>query len=215
MPEMDGARVIYSDFTDLIPGENPLYDGGKWANHPMRPPLMVQSPAGSSIHGTVEFPPNGSIYVAEAFSGPIIEAYACTPNPGLGAAIESQRILALIGNPYEYTGYLSGYGGGIGENYFMRKYNGGTTSSWDNLGGDVGGTRPDKLGIRLTPTHVEQWAYYGGVWNLIQSHPDTAHRGTTYFMLETEEQGGTVEVGFTCFGAGIPNKTQIYRWVSN
>lgn len=210
MPEeMEGASEIYSDFEDLIPGENPLSDAGKWGSYSVRPPLMVHD-EGGAIHGTVEFAVNGSVYLAQAFRGNVLEAYGCSPGSGLGAALESHRIVALIGDPDAYNGYSSGYGGGIGQEYFFRRYD---AFSFTGIGsGPPHNIGPEKLGIRITPTRVEQWSYHSGAWELIQYANDTTHRGTVYFALETEEQGGIEEVGWVCFGAGIPRRTQFFRW---
>lgn len=211
---------IYPSF-NLIPSETPLSDGGRWGPFSTRPELRVSND-GFSIHGTVEFAVNGSVYLGEVFTGEIIEAYGCRPDSNLGAALESNRIVALYGDPNQYNGYSSGYGGGIGESYFFRRYSGGPlgfTNIGDGgipgggaAGAGVGAPGPEKLGIRITPTDVEQWGYYSGSWNLIQTAVgDTTFRGLTRFALETEEQGGIAEVGWTCFAASSRNRTQIYR----
>lgn len=208
---MEATPLLYDSF-NLVPGENPLRDSGKWGEYSTRPPLMAHNPTGNSIHGTVEFAVNGSLFKQQVFSGPIIEGYGCTPISGLGAALESNRIVALYGDPNSYAGYSSGYGGGIGESYFFRRYDASGPGSFTSLG-EVSGTPPDKLGIRITPTNEEQWAYYSGAWHLIQSFSDGTHRGPVRFALETEEQGGIEEVAWTCFHAGVINRTQIYRIV--
>ena len=216
---MEGASEIYSDFNDLIPNENPLSDNGNWVNLLQRPPLKVNSTA-TGIHGTVEFAVNGSLYVGKVFNGPIIEAYGCRPESGLGAALESHRIVALIGNPDNYTGYSSGFGGGIGESYFFRMYSSfAFTPIGDNGAADggtgVGGARPQKLGIRILPDRVQQWGYHtvAGGWFLVQTHFGNEHRGPTRIALETEEQGGLSEVSWGCLFGVAPNRTQIYRIV--
>lgn len=203
--------AIYPSFS-LTPLENPLSDGGRWRSFATRPPLMA-SDDGTAIHGTVDFPVCGSVYVEQVFQGPVIEAWGCRPESGLGAALESHRIVALIGNPDAYNGYSWGFGGGIGEEYFMRKY---TSGGFTGIGPPVSisSPRPSKMGIRLTPDAVEGWAYAFGAWQLIYASGDTSLRGLTFIALETEEQGGTAEVGWTCFGAGAPKRTQIYRYVS-
>jgi len=206
-----GETPLISDFSG--PAENPLSDGGRWATYGRDP---LQRGGTGSIHGTVEFAVNGMYYVVSplTFTGDTIEVWACTPAAGLGAAIETHRIAFWLGTPDSFNGYLSAYGGGISENYFVRRYDGGALT-FTGLS-ETGGTTPEKLGLRITPTVVEQWAYYGSAWNLIVSHADTTHRGSPWFAaLETEEQGGVAEVGFSCFGGGVINRTQIYRYVSN
>ena len=211
MPDFGEVSILYTDFDGLVPDETPLRDGGKWGEYSNRPPLKVRD-TGGSIHGTVDGPVCGSVFVAKVFVGNVIEAYGCTPGSGLGAALESHRIVALIGDPDAYNGYSSGYGGGISEGYFFRRY---TEFGFGPLDGIVAGTDPgppEKLGIRITPDRVEQWAYAGGTWTLVQTGFDTTHRGAVRFALETEEQGGTEEVAWECFAAGIPRRTQFFRW---
>jgi len=218
MAAFDNTTEIYPD-NDFPPGENPLSDGGKWYSW-ARFPLQSKGD-GSAIIGTEEFAVNGSMYVAETFNGNIIEAYGCRPESGLGAALESHRIVALT-DPVSYVGYSSGFGGGITESYFFRKYSG-STGTWDDIAGDVivdfDPQRPSKLGIRITPSTVEQWGFYTAVgdttedWHLVQYSNDTSIRGTFYIGLETEEQGGVNEVGWTCFGAQVIRRTQFYRWL--
>jgi len=222
-------------FTDLLPvypaigagtfpaGENPLSDGGKWRPYSTRPTLQSKSD-GSAIYGTEEFIVNGSVYIGRVFTGSTIEAYGCRPESGLGAALESHRIVALYGDPDAYVGYSSGFGGGITEGYFFRRYDGGTgnflnAGDWGTIiVGDLDPQRPSKLGIRITPSFVEQWGYYTAVgdtteeWHMVQAVADTAYRGPVWIALETEEQGGTQEVGWTCFYAER-HRTQFYRWL--
>lgn len=217
---MEGSALIYPTFGGLVPDENPLSDSGRWGSYSTRPPLKVLD-SGGAIHGTVEFAVNGSYYRQQSFQGPVIEAYGCRPDSGLGAALESNRIVALIGDPDAYNGYSSGYGGGIGEAYFFRRYDAFSfTGIGDNGAADggvgVGGPGPEKLGIRILPDRVQQWGFnsgYSADWFLVQTAFDVTHRGPTFFALETEEQGGLEEVSWTCFAAGVLNRTQIYRVV--
>jgi hypothetical protein len=48
---------------------------------------------------------------------------------------------------------------------------------------------------------------------LVQTHFGTEYRGQCFFALETEEQGGLNEVGWTCFFAQEIRRTQFYRWL--
>lgn len=213
------TNVIYPSFDDLIPGENPLRDGNKWREYSTRPPLMVAGPGGS-IHGTVEFAVNGSLYKAQVFRGDVVEGFGCRPDSGLGAALESNRIVALS-DADAYTGFSSGYGGGIGESYFFRKYtNFAFTAIGDNGAADggvgVGGPGPEKLGIRILADRVQQWGFnhfYSDDWFLVQTYFEAIPPTTWRFALETEEQGGIEEVGWTCFGAGVVNRPQFIRWL--
>lgn len=209
--EFESVPLLYPVF-NLIPNENPLSDSGKWGPDGDRPPLMAGSD-GLSIHGSVEFVVNGSLYVEKAFVGPIKEAYACTPDPDLGAALESQRV-ALWTDPNARTGYSIGHGGGIGQTYFFRKY---TSNAFIGIGSTPSREEhPNRLGLRITPTEVQAWGFYIGdtpEWQLISVEADSEHRGPMWCALETEEQGGLNEVSFQCFAGGVPNRTQIYRVV--
>ena len=191
--------------------ENPYSDGGKWGQEADRPRLQGGTGA---VAGTQEFVVNGMTYYAQVFYGAIVEAFGCTPDPDLGAALESNRV-ALWTNPDAPTGYSSGHGGGIGQSYFLRRYNGGGTSDYTGIGDipNTTNTHPTKLGIRITPTRVEQYGMIGGVWTLITYAADTTYRGPFYLALETEEQGGINEVSFRCFGAAAVNRQHIYRWL--
>lgn len=201
---------LLADFVG--PPENPLSDDGRWAAY-IRPPL--QRGGSGSAHGTVEYAVNGSYWAQQSYSGGIIEAWGCAPVAGLGAALESWRILLLRDDPNGMVGYSSGYGGGIGENYFFRRLSGG--GAFTTLG-EVGGGGPNPgLGIRITPTAVEQWAEQTpGTWTLIQSFADTTYRGGNWYIaIETEEQGSVTSVGWSCFGGGVPVRSQFFRWLYN
>lgn len=218
MPEFDPAP-IYSEFA-LIPNENPLSDSGRWGPYyGGRPPLMVDG-AGTGIHGTVEFAVNGSMYRQQTFRGADVQAYGCRPESGLGAALESNRIVALA-DPLAYTGFSSGWGGGIGESYFFRKY---TNFAFIGIGGppglawEPGGAPPfpARLGIRILPDRVEQWAGPEegmGDMFLVQTHFETIPQIPWYFALETEEQGGINEVAWTCFFAGVKDEPEFLTWL--
>jgi hypothetical protein len=208
MPPEFGLTPQLSDFAG--PAENPLYEDGRWASYFSRPPL--QRGGIQNAFGTVEFIVNGSYWTPQSFSGDYVEIWACTPNSGLGAALETYRLLLLLDDPDQMVGYFSSYGGGIGESFVMRKYTGG--GQFTQLG-EVGGDWPVKLGLRITPTDVEQWTYDGFTWSLVQSFPDTSYRGNFYAALETEEQGGLGAVAFICFGGGAPIRSQFFRWLYN
>jgi hypothetical protein len=207
------ADEIYPSF-NLPPGEEPLSDGGRWGPYSVRPQLRA-SDSGLHIHGTEVFVVNGSYYKQKAYHGPVVSAYGCMLGSGLGAALESNRIVALIGDVDEYNGYSSGFGGGIGQTYFFRRYD---NFEFTGIGGGPWTNQaPAKLGIRITPDRVEQWAYFGGPsgeqWYLIQFANDTTYRGPVHFALETEEAGSITEVGWSCFGAGTENDPEFLLWM--
>lgn len=188
------------------PAENPLFDSGRWAEYG-RDPLRRNGTG--TVLPTVEFPPNGMYWTVNAFQGDC-EIWGCSTGGGLGAALEGWRIAFWLGSPTSFTGYLSGYGGGIGKNFFLRNYSGGPNSFTD-IGGHPNPGYPDKIGLRITASEVEQWGEYSGVWSLIQAVGDTSHRGVFFAAIELEEQGGINEVGWGCFGGGVLNRQHIYR----
>lgn len=191
-----------------FPAENPLSDGGAWGTLWTRPPLMGE---GGGVHGTVEFVVNGSLYIRDVYYGSTVEAVGCPADSGLGAANESYRIAFWL-DPSNLIGYSWGYGGGIGQSFFMRRYDGG--SSFTTIGSaNTRNDHPTQMGIRITPTDVEGWGLYAGVWEKVSFAADTTYRGPFYASLETEEQGGTVEVAWGCFGAHVVNRQYIYRWL--
>lgn len=207
----EGVPGIYEDFSGLVPDENPLSDGGRWSSFYINPPLKVLD-TGGAIHGSAEFIVNRSLYVEKAFKGNLIEVYACTPGTGLGAALESQRV-GLWVDPDNAIGYEIIWGGGISETYFFRRYD---AAGFSPIGSaPITDAHPDKLGLRITPTEVQAWGYYSGVWTLVSTAADMNYRGTFYAALGTEEQGGLEEVSFSCFNGGIPNRSQFFRWLQN
>lgn len=197
---------LLEDFVYSPSSENPLSHGGRWGSYFTRPPLRK---VGAHANPTVEFAVNGSYWTPDVFIGDA-EAWGCVSGGGLGAANESWRVALWKDDPNQMVGYSSGFGGGISENYFFRRYDGG--GSYFELS-QVGATPPEKLGIRVTATSVQQWAYYSGDWHLIDEKPDTTYRGAFYASIELEEQGGIDELSFDCFGAGVKNRQHFYRWV--
>jgi len=186
------------------PDENPLYENGAWAQYADRFPLQRFN-NGAIV--TEEFAVNGMYWTRDTYIG-LAEVWACTSGGGLGAALETWRVALWQDDPDSKIGYLTYYGGGIGEEYVIRRYDGGGSftgiASLDTAG-------PSKIGMRLTPTHVECWAYFSGQWNFIVSAADATYRGTFFAAVEMEEQGGIGNLGMGCFGAGVINRQHIYR----
>jgi hypothetical protein len=205
MPDPFPSVPLQSEFVGTGIEENPLSEGGSWGVYD-RPPLR-KAAAGGALPSQ-EFVVNGSYWTRNVFLQ-TCEAFCCPTGGGLGAALESWRLVFWLTTPTVNNGYMSAYGGGIGQDYFFRRYDGGSfTGIGDYAGGAPG---PNKIGIRITPDRVEQWAFYSGAWNLISTALDTTHRGVFYVALECEEQGGINDLGFGCFGVGQINRQHIYR----
>lgn len=200
-----------SDFDEIpVDPEYPLSDSGRWRVYGNRFEFIGH--IGHIATGT-EFAVNGQFYTPRTFraDGELsAEVWACAPGAGLGAANESQRLLMWLDDPESAVGYLFGYGGGVGELYFARRYNGSFTS-WTELG-EWGSTSRDALGMRITPVGLEFWRRDGGVWSIVGTVADITHRGTFYAALEAESQGCTDCIGFGCFGGGEVQRTQLIRW---
>jgi len=198
--------ALLEDFTYSPSDENPLSHDGRWASYFTRPPCRKE---GNNAFPSVEFVVNGSYWTPDIFIGNA-EAWICLGGGGLGAANESWRIALWKDDPDAMIGYSSGWGGGIGEFYFFRRYDGG--GSFTEIGGmQADNDFPNRLGIRITDTGVEQWRQRLGVWTLVQTANDTTYRGAFYAAIEVEEQGGINELSIGCFGAGVKNRQHIYR----
>lgn len=196
------------------PAEDPLSEEGKWAQTVAeRPPMRkvvtfgLIGAATDSSHGD----PNYSHWTRETFSSESghVEAWACTEGGQLGAALETWRVALWTELGANLTGYLVYYGGGIGKGYAIRNYDGGVASFTGIAGG--GGGFPQRLGIAINGDQIEAWGMYGGVWTLTATGTDTAHRGRFYAGIAIEDPTGG-GLSMPCFGAGVPNRTQFFRW---
>jgi len=202
-----GTPLLY-DFSG--PAENPLYMEGAWgATWGGHPPLRKEV---GYVSLTTEFTPNKSTLFREAFRADpgegTVEVWACTDGGQLGAALESWRVTAYP-DPANLVGYELIFGGGIGKGYFLRRYDGG--GSFTGLA-EVGDGYPQMIGMRITPVGVEAWGYDGATWTQKLTSGDTGHRGAFYLGLALEEQGGINELSISCFGGGVPRRTQFFRW---
>lgn len=202
MPEFPATSLL-TEFAGSP--ENPLSEGGKWAEYG-RFPLQKMGPG--SVTPTMEFFVNGMYWTVSAFRSPC-EVFACVGGGGLGAANESWRVCLWKDDPTAGVGYMAAFGGGIGEDYFMRRYDGGFNNFVGIAGVDT--TNPEKIGLRITNTDVEEWAYFSGDWHLLLTVPDTTYRGTFFAAIEMEEQGSVGNVSMGCFGGGVINRQHIYR----
>jgi hypothetical protein len=167
------------------------------------------------VHGF----PNFSHWTPETFNSGAgrAEVWACVSGGQLGAAVETWRVALWLTVGVNVTGYSCFYGGGITKFYALRKYTGGITT-FSNLCVGAGGY-PNGLGLRINGSEVEVWGAYGDPldptsWTLICSSTDTTYRGRFYAGrgIEDPTAGG---LGIGCFGAGIPRRTQFFRWLHN
>lgn len=203
--------------TDFVgPDEDPLSMDGRFGPLGFRP-LQLQrfnNTATSQPHPTViDGYIAASRWTPETFTGNV-EVWACTDGGQLGAALESWRI-DLWNAPLNLQGYSFLYGGGISKGYFLRYYSGGGVSNFTNLASSAGGF-PDIMMMRLTPTNVEGWASFdnGANWSLMVSVADANFRTNLHMSLQVEDptNGGLY---FSCFGGGVPHRTQFFRWLHN
>lgn len=213
MPPFPQVGRLVEAFDDP-PNESPLSQGGIWEPYGSPPDRFPLRAGGGVAKPTEEFNVNGMYYAPRAFQSPC-EIFGCLSGGGLGAALEGWRVAFWLGSPQSATGYLAGFGGGIGKDFFLRRYDGGF-SSFTGIGGLSGQAYPDLLGMRITDTEVEIWRGDdpGPVWTLVDSAADTTYRGLFYAAIELEEQGGIDELGFGCFGVGVKNRQHIYRWLA-
>lgn len=209
MPEPFPTVGIVTEFIGTGTEEDPLSEDGAWANYGR---ADLRKGASGNAMPTEEFIVNGMYWTRNTFISPC-EAFGCISGGGLGAALEGWRIAFWYLSPTSTAGYLAGVGGGIGKDFFLRRYNGGGFNDFDSLGGIAGVSIPDDLGIRITASAVELWARYSGTWSLQVTSGDTTYRGVFYAAIELEEQGGINELGWGCFGVGVKNRQHIYRWL--
>ena len=212
MPEPFPNVGIQTDFTG--PAENPLSEAGSWATYGAPPERYPLRKSTTSALPTFEFNVNGMYWTRAVFQSPC-EVWGCISGGGLGAALEGWRLAFWHNSPYSAAGYLAGFGGGIGKDFFLRRYDGGSYGNFSGIGGLGGQPYPDYLGLRIGASEVEIWRgdNPGPVWTMVDSAADTTYRGVFYAAIELEEQGGIDELGWGCFGVGIKNRQHIYRWV--
>lgn len=199
------------------PAENPLYEGGNWAQTtPDRPPMQKVNLAGNcvatdSIHGD----PNYSHWTTPVRiePGQRGEVWGCIEGGQLGAALETWRVALWRHVGSHLDGYLVYNGGGIGKDIAIRRYNGGGISDFTLLGSVTTGY-PEALALVIDDTHVQAWQFTGGAWVLSVDVVSTTFRGIFYGGIAIEDPtGGGLD--FTCFGVGVPNRQQFFRWLYN
>jgi hypothetical protein len=207
---------ILSEF--LPPAENPLYEGGLWAQTThQREPLQKTVTGGTgeatdSVHGN----PNYSHWSQETFTGDV-EVWGCSGGGQLGAALESWRVTMWL-DPEATVGYVTLYGGALGKGFFTRRYGGPSIDNFLGIGSSGGGY-PTGLGMRINGDEVECWSSYGDpfdptTWNLQHTATDTTHRGNFYLGLSIEDPTGG-GLGFGCFGGGVRHRSEFFRWLYN
>jgi hypothetical protein len=187
------------------PAENPLYEDGAWLQFNNQPPLKKTAlgTVTDSIHGETNY----SYYTRQMFSSnSVVEVWMCTDGGQLGAAVESWRIGLALNTGDGWNGYLVLFGGGIGSDYFIRRYDGG---GFTNLITQNDGF-PQRIGIRIDGSSIQAWGMYGGVWSMRTSIADTTYRGFFHAFIGIEDPTGG-GLSSSCFGAGYINRTQIYR----
>lgn len=201
---------LLAEFTG--PAENPLSQGGKWAQTRVtRPPLKKEvGSVTDSIHGD----PNYSHWTPETFVGDV-EVWGCSVGGQLGAAVETWRVFAFAGLGLA-SGYQVYFGGGIGKGFAIWKY---TNDDFIALAGSGFPGYPSAIGMRIHDGVIEAWGAFGdpfdqNAWSIFCQASDNTYTGPFYIGLAIEDptSGG---LGFTCFGGGTPHRTQFFRWLYN
>lgn len=208
MPDFPTTGLL-SSF--LLPAENPLSESGRWAQATLqRPPLKKNaSQNATNSQSTICY----SYWTPETFGGDVIEVWGCSGGGQLGADLETWRVFAVV-DTQSFTGYRLYYGGGIGKSFNLSRVTNVTT-----LNGicSAGGGYPSGLGMRINGDVVEAWAAYGDPhnpanWSMVCSGTDTFYRGQFYIGIGIEQESGTDQLGFSCFGGGAPTRSQFFRW---
>jgi hypothetical protein len=192
------------------PSENPLSMGGTWTQLTgARPPLQKVGASVTNSQAALCY----SVYTQDVFYATgdnIIEVWGCSSGGQLGAALETWRV-ALWQAPYYLSrGYRCYYGGGIGKGFSIARIDDPTGPA--NGIASAGGGYPTNLGMRIDGAAIQCWASYdnGVTYALMCEGNETTYRGNFYLGLGIEEDA-IGDLGFTCFGGGIKNRTQIYR----
>lgn len=211
-----------STFDD--PPEDPLREGTRWL-----PPFLGDKNTGAilldmrkeggtatdkhhdaQLDGFLAY----SYWTQQQFEGDNVEVWGMPVGGQLGAALETWRLFMWqqLDPP---VGYLVYIGGALSKETRIRKYNGGAFS-FEGLGGS-GESYCDGLMLRINGQRIEVWAYNGAGdifddanWHLRCFSIDTSYRGPFYIGMGVEDPT-TGGLGWTAFGGGIPNRTQIYR----
>lgn len=179
--------------------ENPLSDGGNWAQtFSSRDPLKR---LGNQARNSTTTNPNYSYWTSPFDADAIdpLEIFACSGGGQLGAALETWRIdlWQTVGGT-SVNGYELFFGGGLSKGWELDKW---VSSSGTNLDTAPYNGYPNKIGLRLNGDDVEGWANYAGTWVMEVSATDTTFRGSLYASLAIEDptSGGLY---FDCFGGG-------------
>lgn len=207
MPPLAPTTPLLSLFAG--PPESPLSEGGKWAQGWFsRAPLQKGSNyVTDSLHGD----PNYSFWTPQAFPDNV-EVWGCTDGGQLGAAVETWRLNLWQGDPRRGVGYTLMYGGAIAKYFALRRYD--STAALDFTEVDFAGGYPTTMLLRINGDNVEALASYdsGATWSLMGYITDTNHRGGDWHIglgIEDPTGGG---LSFSCFGGGVPRRTQFFRW---
>lgn len=200
------------------PEENPLSEDGHWAQLTEgNPPLKKDGDPFCKAYPSVNSDlVSYSYWTQETFDSAKgdVQAWACIEGGQLGAALETWRVALFqnVGSPQYGSGYLVYIGGAIAKNFSIRRYTSGTFDAEVTTPSFY----PERLGIRITDTDVEAWAYSAGTWQLVLTMADQTYRGKFYAVLGIEHPTGPgSDLTMSCFGGGVPRRTQFFRWLYN
>lgn len=211
MPDFPTSKQL-SEFE--CPPENPLYEGGHWAQtSPNFYPMQKISSGGDCVASdSVHDGPNYSHWAPERFTSDngYVEAWICASGGQLGASLETWRVALWSQVGANFSGYLVYFGGGLSKGTVTRRY---TNGSFIDIAGGGGGY-PSVLGIAIRGTPPNQ---YIEAWNdgvLESSVLDNNYSGFFWAGISVEDPtGGGLSI--PCFGAGVPSRTQFFRWLYN
>jgi len=208
MPDIRLSEQL-STFADST--KHPISEGGAWQQSTPQSPLKkTGGVATDSSHGLTNY----SEWIANTYTTDdgILEVWGIPGGGGLGAAVESHRLTLWTPGAAgrSASGYLTYFGGGIGSDYVIRRYD---SFVFTNIA--ISGTAaPAAMMLRIDGDLIQTWRATDGTfqtWEKMVEVSDTTYRGEFYVGLGIEDPtaGG---LSWLAFGGGkktfIP---QIYR----
>lgn len=203
------------------PDESPLSENGTWSQlSPTQYPLARKN--NTAVISVSDVIVNYSYYnqqVLRIIGESRAEVWGCSQGGQLGAALETWRVFLFQNPGPSFDGYLFYYGGALSKDFVLRRYTGGVPVADIAFQNSPG--YPDKMALVIDGDNIQGWATFAAfpdTWVLMCDADDTTYRGAFYAGLGIEDptSGSTTpSLSFDCFGFGIPNRQQFFRWLYN
>lgn len=218
MPGPLGTQIV-TDFDG--PDESPLSEDGTWSQlSPTQYPLARKNNvAVISVSDPIV---NYSYYNQQLL---LItgegrgEAWGCSEGGQLGAALETWRVFLFLNPGTSFSGYLFYFGGALSKDFVIRRYTNGVPAA--DIASNPFIAYPARMALVIDGDAVQGWCSFDpfpDIWQLICQTNDTTYRGAFFAGLGLEDPtsgSSTPSLGFDCFGLGVPNRQQFFRWLYN